>query len=361
MGFKNYPESFWDTFFSILIFSKNFFIYIIPEFLFLCYLLLSLVFLVIFFSQKAEYSLSGSRLKYILKNLVLIILNKLIIFLYILSLLYVCIFLLTHKEVYIYNNIFSIDSYSIFFKFFLTCVFIAVLIFCFQFMLFESLGSLELPILLGFSLFFSLILLTTIDFFLMYLMIEALTFIVCILIATNYSSEHSLESAIKYFIISSLASGFIIYGVFWIYAITKGTSFIEFQIFFFYNSISISFINSLKLPVVFIIIGFLIKLGAFPFSIWTPDVYEGSPIFIVFYFIVVLKTVFIVFFTRVLFFVFINFHSYWYWFLIISAIGSFLFGSFGAYSQKNIKRFFAYTSLNQLGFILLGLSAFHQS
>jgi len=81
-------------------------------------------------------------------------------------------------------------------------------------MLFESLGSLELPILLGFSLFFSLILLTTIDFFLMYLMIEALTFIVCILIATNYSSEHSLESAIKYFIISSLASGFIIYGVF---------------------------------------------------------------------------------------------------------------------------------------------------
>jgi NADH:ubiquinone oxidoreductase subunit 2 (subunit N) len=71
-----------------------------------------------------------------------------------------------------------------------------------------------LPILLGFSFFFSIVLLSSADFFLMYLMVEALTFIICILIATNYSSNFSLEASIKYFIVSSLSSGLIIYGIF---------------------------------------------------------------------------------------------------------------------------------------------------
>ena len=348
----------WDSFFPSLIFSTNLFIYFIPELLLLSYLLLSLIFLVVFFSQQSKYFLSKVKLKYVLKNITVNITVRLFKFLFVIILLYGYIFAMTIEETFIFNNLLIIDSFSVFTKLFLSSVFMVVLFFCFQFVLFESLGSLELPILFGFSLFFSIVLLSSVDFFLMYLMVEALTFIVCILIATNYSSSFSLESAIKYFIVSSLASGFIIYGIFWIYAITKGTSFIGFKTFCLYNSNNTNLIISLKLPILLMVLGFLIKLGSFPFSIWTPDVYEGSPVFVVFYFIVGLKTVFIFIFTRILFFVFSEFHFYWHWFLIVAAVGSFLFGGFGAYSQKNLKRFFAYTSLNQLGFILLGLSSY---
>ena len=128
--------------------------------------------------------------------------------------------------------------------------------------------------------------------------------------------------------------------------------------FFFWNEFRSIFIDASIIPCFFIILGFLIKLGAFPFSLWTPDVYEGSPPFLVFYFIITLKSSFILVFSRILFFVFIDFYEYWSLILIISAIGSFLIGSFGAFGQKNLKRFFAYTSLNQLGFILMGLSTY---
>ena len=338
--------------------------YSLPEILVLLFLFWNLLYLVSFFSKYSPYYVNYIQYKYIVKDLVLRVISLYCIFFSLIWTTYLASIFIFFSNPYftnnfLFNGLWILDAYSEFNKFLVVSIFLITLNFCYDFVLYDVDVSLEFPILLGFSLFFSLILLSTFDFIMLFFVIEALTFIMCLLIVTDYTSKNSVEAAIKYFILSVLASSLALYAIIWVYGITKNTGFMEFKILIFnFNLIADQtfILTSLELPVIFLISSFLIKLGAFPFNIWVPDVYEGCPVLIMFYFMVSIKTILIFTLIRLLFWTFNIFYYIFYPILLIASLGSFIIGSLGAYSQTKLKRFFAYSSLNQLGFILLGLS-----
>lgn len=346
----------------------NYLMYSVVEFFLFFYIVITLVYWVSKFASfvKGGYNdsygvfSSDLNLKYLVRCLVLNVFDDFFFFyqnLFFLSFFFYFIYFAAPFNFY-YGfvskssfNFFFFDYYSNFCRFFVFFTFIFSFFFFFKFAFFEYDPTIELPFLLGFILFFCLILLTVFDFFLLYLVLEGITFLLCAVIASNYRSSLALEAAIKYLVVSSLASSFIVYGIVWIFILSNQTNFLNFKLYI--KTIDHCLYNDFSFPVLLISFGFLLKLGAFPFSLWTPDVYEGSPVFVTFFFIVCVKTVFIFVFFRLFFFVFYAFNFCWRWLFLVSALGSFVLGSLGAYTQKVLKRFFAYTSLNQLGFILV--------
>lgn len=334
-------------------------IFFVGEFILLCCLLIILGFSVYYFSSIDFCVLSKKKKQYYIKSLVFWVCDVfqiclfIVIFSYLLS-IYVYIYT---SSVELLGGLFVFDMYSQITKIFILLLFLLSLSFWRQFLLIESRVAVELPFLLGFSLFFSLILLCSYDFILMYFAIDILALCITMLLAISFGSAYAAEAAIKYFILGSLASGIGGFGIFWIYAVLGNLNFLKFRLLLFETILlKPENLNVLEMSVFFIAIAFLIKLGAFPFNLWVPDVYSGCNLPLFFYFVLSLKSVFILVLVRLLVFVFFDFYYIWKLLILISATGCFLIGSLGAYCQKTLKRFFAYASLNQLGFILLGLA-----
>ena len=169
-----------------------------------------------------------------------------------------------------------------------------------------------------------------------------------------------LESALKYFILGTTLSGFFIFGVILLYSCLGVTNFLYISHYFSIvdiktmSNISIIIIN---IAILFIVVSFLFKIGAAPFHQWTVDVYEGISFFMMIYFSTIVKFVFIMTFIRILGYVFIDVFVICSYILKISGLLCLFVGSFGGLVQKKIKRFFAYSSISHLGFILLALSS----
>ena len=215
----------------------------------------------------------------------------------------------------------------------------------------------------------------------MYLSLEGISLTLYILIALNYVNNSSLEASIKYFFLGMLSSSFIIYGISIIYGIFGFTNFLKLKRFFSFINFKENLINCelklliefsdlnsqfikidynlilLKISLIFILFGFFFKLSTFPCSLWIPDIYEGSQLFITFFLSFTIKIIIFLFFFRLFFYTFSIFFLVIYPFILISAFGSIILGNFGAILQKKIKRFIAYTSIFQIGFMLLGLSS----
>lgn len=214
----------------------------------------------------------------------------------------------------------------------------------------------EFPLILSFSLLFMFLLSSSYDFFGIYLSIEGLSLTLYVLAGILYKNILSIESTIKYFSLGAISSGFLLLGISIIFGIIGSLDFLEIQIFLgSYQLISHFF--EIKIGFLFILIGFLFKISAFPFHIWIVDVYEGIFSPITAFFAIVVKVCLILFFIRLTFNLMFNIIFFFQPLIIFSAIGSMLSGSIGALKQVRIKRFIAYTSINQVGFIMLGISS----
>jgi NADH-quinone oxidoreductase subunit N len=172
----------------------------------------------------------------------------------------------------------------------------------------------------------------------------------------NYNSQNSLESGMKYFCLGALSSGFLLFGISLVFVITKTVDFAELRFLF-------SVINELPLllsfALIFIFFGFWFKLSIFPCHAWAPDVYEGALTPVTFFFSVIVKLGVFAFFSRVLFFLLgaKAFLFFWQPFFFFASAGSIVFGAFGALLQTKLKRFVGYTSINQMGYLLMGISS----
>jgi NADH-quinone oxidoreductase subunit N len=114
------------------------------------------------------------------------------------------------------------------------------------------------------------------------------------------------------------------------------------------------------LSLIFIFVGFAFKLSSVPFHLWTADVYEGSPVSVTSYLSVISKAAIVFVFISVLGPLFLNFPTMWYNMLFLSIVLTITVGNLFAIRQDNIKRFLAFSSIAQAGYILLGLSAGNQ-
>jgi NADH-quinone oxidoreductase subunit N len=252
------------------------------------------------------------------------------------------------------------NFYTITFQWFLTVCTVFFLIitaeYLIKFAVVNEINLIELPLLICFSLFFMLLLVSSFNIFGAYIAIEGLTFSLYILAGMNYKSQNCLEAGMKYFCLGTLASGFFLFGIALVFITTKTLDFSELR--FIFNSVE-HIPLLVVFALIFIIFGVWFKLSIFPCHIWTPDVYEGVLMPVTLFFSTLVKLSVFAFLVRVLFFllgakVFICF---WRPVFFVGAVSSILFGGLGALRQTKIKRFIGYTSINQMGYLLIGISS----
>ncbi len=197
-----------------------------------------------------------------------------------------------------------------------------------------------------------LIMVSSNDLLLFYLGLELQALSLYLLASFNIKSAKSSEAGIKYFILGSLASGILLFGISLIYGYSATTNFTALQ----------EFIGKLKpeeMPIgivfgmVMVATAMFFKISAAPFHMWAPDVYQGAPTIVLAFFGTVVK------FSVVMALIFLSLNISWVILgkvILIVAITSIIVGSFGAIYQKNLKRLFAFSSISHVGFVLLALA-----
>ena len=212
----------------------------------------------------------------------------------------------------------------------------------------------ELPLLILFSLEGMFLLISSNDLFTLYLALELQSLALYIICSINRYSNIGIEAGLKYFILGSFSSAILLFGISLIYGFLGTTNYQEL-----YLCLHPDFINDNLIILYFsfgcIVVGLLFKLAIFPFHFWISDVFEGSPNIITYFFALVPKiSIFFVLF-RIIFVVFINFISFYSFIILFCSIFSILIGSILALYQVKIKRFFAYSAIVHMGYILLSL------
>tara|TARA_Y100000389_G_scaffold88700_1_gene85138 strand:- start:15381 stop:16943 length:1563 start_codon:yes stop_codon:yes gene_type:complete len=182
-----------------------------------------------------------------------------------------------------------------------------------------------------------------------YMSLELQTFPLYIMAAFNKKSEKSSEAALKYFILSAVASGILLFGISLIYGFSASINFDILMERTLTHKTEMS--KMVLLGFILVISSVLFKIAAAPFHIWSPDVYQGSPTAATSFFAAITK------FSSVIAIVEIFRFSATSWksvdqIFILTAILSLLVGAFGAIKQTNIKRLFAYSSVGHIGFVL---------
>jgi len=214
----------------------------------------------------------------------------------------------------------------------------------------NSLDKIEYPIIILASVLGMLIMISSYDLIIFYLGLELQSLCLYILAAFKREDEKSTEAGLKYFILSALATGLLLYGCSLVYGFTGSTNFEVIAANLDYENSGAVF------GIVFIIIGLAFKVSAVPFHMWTPDVFEGSPTSVTTFFALVPKVAALTVFIRFMYVPFINAVEQWQTIIIFLSIASMTFGAVAAIGQHNIKRLMAYSSIGHMGYALAGLS-----
>lgn len=195
------------------------------------------------------------------------------------------------------------------------------------------------------------------NFLLIYLSIELHSLVLCILFGLRYNNKYSIESALKYFIVSSFSTILFLLGVGFIYSFygTIDINILSIIMSFSFETILIYNYNIIIIAFALVIISILIKLGAAPFHMWSIDVYEGAPTFITLYALTVPKIAYIGFFFKV-FLYFPNMNFLFIFLFKFSGLFSILIGTIGALIETKLKRILAYSAIANFGYILLCIS-----
>ena len=174
-----------------------------------------------------------------------------------------------------------------------------------------------------------------------------------VLAAYRRTDERSAEAGLKYFLLGALASGILLYGISLLYGFTGTTSFTGLAAAFGRGAPSLGLLFGL----VFVLAGLAFKASAVPFHMWTPDVYEGAPTPVTLFFGSAPKVAAVLLATRLCVEGLAPATDAWRQIVIFAALASVFLGAVAAYGQTNIKRLLAYSSINNVGFALIGLAA----
>ncbi|MBP6977178.1 MAG: NADH-quinone oxidoreductase subunit N [Bacteroidales bacterium] len=188
------------------------------------------------------------------------------------------------------------------------------------------------------------------DFLMFYLGLELATIPMAALAAYVHHQTRSAEAGIKLILISALSSGILLFGLSMIYGTTGSI---------FFNEVKVSFTGEplQVLAFIFFFTGMGFKISLVPFHLWTADVYEGAPVNVTSYLSVISKGAAVFIFILVLYTVFTSIAYLWKDLVYFISIVTMTLGNLFALRQKNLKRFLAFSSIAQAGFILLGIIA----
>ena len=209
----------------------------------------------------------------------------------------------------------------------------------------------EYPVLVLFASVGMSIMVSANDFMSLYLGLELNSLSAYVLAAILRRDTRSGEAGLKYFVLGALASGILLYGMSLLYGFTGGTSFAAVR-----AGLTGEMGIGALFGVIFVLSGLAFKISAVPFHMWTPDVYEGAPTPVTAFFATAPKVAAVALTARVVFEVFGAQVAAWQQIVMFMALASIIFGALGAIGQENLKRLLAYSSINNIGFILLGLA-----
>jgi NADH-quinone oxidoreductase subunit N len=212
----------------------------------------------------------------------------------------------------------------------------------------------ELFILSLFALLGISVMLSANNFLVVYLGLELMSLSLYALVALRRDHAVSTEAAMKYFVLGALASGFLLYGLSMMYGATGSLTIPEV-----FNVIAKGIPNTsvLVFGVVFVVAGLAFKLGAAPFHMWVPDVYQGSPTAVTLLIGAAPKLAAFAITVRLLVEGMIGLAADWQQMLVVLSIMSLLVGNLAAIAQTNLKRMLAYSTIANMGFMLLGMTA----
>ena len=250
----------------------------------------------------------------------------------------------------IFLDSFTRDSFSNFFKILILIASLFVLNTSKVFIIDNKIGKFEYPIIILLSILGMFFMVSSNDIILFYLGLELQSLSLYILASIDRDNLRSSESGIKYFVLSALSSGLLLYGCSLLYGFTGSTNF---------DLIADQLIKDntgAVFAMVFVLVGLAFKVSAVPFHMWTPDVYEGAPTSITSYFAVVPKVAGLAVLIKFMFIPFSNILSEWQLIIIFISIASMILGAVAAIIQKNIKRLLAYSSIGHVGYALAGVA-----
>ena len=254
------------------------------------------------------------------------------------------------EEVLLFNESIVIDYLSSFMKIVTLIAAFLVLIISSNYLKTLKIFKIEYPILILSSVLGMMIMISSNDLIVFYMGLELQSLALYVLATFNRDQLKSSEAGLKYFVLSALSSGLLLYGCSLIYGFTGSTNF----------NIIASQLNSneyaLTFGIVFILVGLAFKISAVPFHMWAPDVYEGSPTSVTLFFTMVPKIAALTVFIRFLYVPFLNLIDQWQMIIIFLSIASMVFGAVAAIGQTNLKRLVAYSSIGHVGYALAGLA-----
>ncbi len=191
-------------------------------------------------------------------------------------------------------------------------------------------------------------------FLVVYLGLELMSLSLYALVALRRDHLVATEAAMKYFVLGALASGFLLYGLSMMYGATGSLLIPEV-----FEKIATGAINRdvLVFGVVFVVAGLAFKLGAAPFHMWVPDVYQGAPTSVTLLIGAAPKLAAFAITMRLLVEGMLGLAVDWQQMLMVLAVASLVVGNVAAIAQTNLKRMLAYSTISQMGFVVLGLSA----
>ncbi len=253
-----------------------------------------------------------------------------------------------------YNGQFVVDPFSGFLKLLILAAGALSLILSIDYNRSQGIARFEFPVLMLFSTVGMMVMASAANLMTLYLGLELQSLALYVLAAFARDDVRSSEAGLKYFVLSALASGLLLYGISLVYGFSGTMDF---------GQLARAATDpahaspGLVVGIVFILVGLAFKVSAVPFHMWTPDVYEGAPTPVTLFFGTAPKVAAMGLLVRVMITPFGHLTAQWHQLVLLVSIASMVLGALAAIGQTNIKRLMAYSSIGHMGYALIGLAA----
>jgi NADH-quinone oxidoreductase subunit N len=253
-----------------------------------------------------------------------------------------------------WNDLYVADSLSAYLKILILVGAAASVLMALPYLERVKVHRFEYPVLIVLATLGMFVMVSANNLMALYMGLELMSLSAYVLAAFHRDEERSTEAGLKYFVLGALSSGVMLYGMSLVYGFVGSTDFTAIG-----AGLSAGEERNLGalFGLVFVLAGLAFKVSAVPFHMWTPDVYEGAPTPVAAFFASAPKVAAMGLFLRVALDAFSGMIGDWRQIVIFMAIASMFLGAVGAIGQTNIKRLLAYSSINNIGFVLIGLAA----
>ncbi|MBL8659989.1 MAG: NADH-quinone oxidoreductase subunit NuoN [Rhodospirillales bacterium] len=254
-----------------------------------------------------------------------------------------------------FNGMFVVDRFAVYFKVLILISSALSILIAQDYLEVHRVARFEFPVLVVLASVGMMLMVSANDLMALYLGLEMQSLSLYIIASFQRDDQRSVEAGLKYFVLSALASGMLLYGSSLIYGFTGTTSFDAMA-----GALAAAPGEAVSLGaligIVFILAGLAFKISAVPFHMWTPDVYEGAPTPVTAFFAVAPKLAAIALLLRVMMEPFGALTVQWQQVIVFISVASMALGAYAAIGQSNIKRLMAYSSIGHVGYALIGLA-----